>query len=620
VRLGLISKGDQMTIQALAYRAHIPLLECDNAVEAIRMQQQTGARVAIVSDNASAAEAFEACDLAIGLTDDRSRLPVRADLLAPDIPAIVAILEAATRRNTTVRDSIGFSVISNIVGILWGLRGMPEIGRASRAVTIASLSAMVDGWLRLQGGKRPTLSTAHLIDPHPERWGQMNAEDVLHLLHTSEEGLTTQEAAKRFQPPPAQTRRNQLVATLLDQLNSPLIALYAAGAGLSLFLGAIGDAVIITATILANVALGVWQEHKANQIAETLEHLGTSTARVLRDGYPVTIPATDVVPGDVLLLSAGDHVAADARVLESQGLEVDEAALTGESLPVPKVPTGRSDTDRIVLEGSNVTTGVGKAVVVAVGGQTRMGATAVALSVDTTEESPLGARLSRLLHVLLPLSVLGGGIVIASGLLRRQPLVLQLTLAVTVVLAVIPEGLPLLASVSEAAVARRLASLAALVRRLSAVEALGRVDMACADKTGTLTEGRLVVSLVDDNDQEAKLPGELSPSTQQVLLTAALACPHPDAPDVRSHPTDMAVIRSAQEAGLGEQLQVKHTTELAFDPVRSFHATVANGHLCLKGAPEALVSRCSGILHQGERQPLDDSGQQELLAYAQRLA
>jgi calcium-translocating P-type ATPase len=621
IRLGLISKGDQMTMQALAYRAHISLLECDNAVEAIRTEQQAGARVAFVSDNASAAEAFETCDLAIGLTDDRSRLPVRADLLAPDIPAIVAILDTAVRRNATIRDSVGLSILSNIIGTVWGLRGIPGVGRASRAVTIASLIAMVDGWLRFQGGKRPTLSTAHLIDPHPERWGQMSAEDVLHLLHTSEEGLTNEEAAKRYQPAPVQTHHNQLLATLFDQINSPLIAIYAVGAGLSLFLGAIGDAVIIAATILANVALGVWQEHKANQVAETLERLGTSTARVLRDGHPVTIRATEVVSGDVLLLATGDHVAADARVLESQGLEVDEAALTGESLPVPKAPTGRNDTDRIVLEGSNVTTGRGKAVVVAVGRQTRMGATTAALSsVETTDESPLGARLGRLLHILLPLSVIGGGIVIVSGLLRRQPLILQLTLGVTVVLAVIPEGLPLLASVSEAAVARRLASLKALVRRLSAVEALGRVDIACTDKTGTLTEGRLVVSLVDDNDQEAKLPGELSPSMRQVLLTAALASPHPDAPDAGSHPTDIAVIKGAQEAGLGEQLQIQHTTELAFDPVRSFHATVVDGRLCLKGAPEALVSRCSWIRHQGGQQLLDDNGQQELLAYAQRLA
>jgi cation-transporting ATPase I len=621
MRLGLIAKGDQMTMQALAYRAQIPLVECDNAVEAIHREQETGARVAFVSDNASAAEAFEACDLAIGLTDDRSRLPARADLLAPDILGIVAILEAAARRNATVRDAVGFSVISNIIGIIWGLRGMPGIERASRAVTIASLSAMVDGWLRLQGGKRPGLSTVHLIDPHPERWGQMSVEDVLRILRTSEEGLTTEQATKRFEPPLAQTRRNQLLATLFDQINSPLIAVYAAGAGLSLFLGNIGDAVIIAATILANVTLGVWQEHKANQVAEALARLGTSTARVLRDGQPVTIPATEVVPGDVLLLSAGDRVAADARMLESQGMEVDEAALTGESLPVPKVSNGKSDTDRIILEGSNITTGRGKAVVVAIGRQTRMGATTAALSIETpTEESPLGARLGHLFHVLLPLSLIGGGIVIASGIVRRQPLLLQLTLGVTVVLAVIPEGLPLLASVSEAAVARRLANLAALVRRLSAVEALGRVDIACADKTGTLTEGRLVVSLVDDNDHEAKLPGDISASMGHVLLTAALACPHPDAPDVTSHPTDMAVIKGAQEAGFGEQLQVEHASELAFDPVRSFHATVADGRLCLKGAPEALAPRCSWIRRQGQQQALDDKGLEELLAYAQQLA
>ena len=105
-----------------------------------------------------------------------------------------------------------------------------------------------------------------------------------------------------------------------------------------------------------------------------------------------------------------------------------------------------------------------------------------------------------------------------------------------------------------------------------------------------------------------------------VLLTAALACPHPDAPDVASHPTDMAVIRGAQEAGFGEQLQVKHTNELAFDPIRSFHATVADGRLCLKGAPEALAPRCNWIRRQGQQQPLDASGQEELLAYAQQLA
>jgi magnesium-transporting ATPase (P-type) len=191
-------------------------------------------------------------------------------------------------------------------------------------------------------------------------------DDVLQTLHTSEEGLTSTEAAERWQQVIPLTRRNRLLAALLDQLRSPLLGILAVGAGLSLLLGATGDVVIITTTILANVAVGVWQEHKADQVAETLKRLGTSTARVLRDRHPVTIAADKVVPGDVLVLAAGDRLAADARVLDSQGLEVDEAALTGESLPVAKAPDGATDASRIVLEGSDVTTGTARAVVFAV--------------------------------------------------------------------------------------------------------------------------------------------------------------------------------------------------------------------------------------------------------------
>src|SRR5205807_9550165 len=160
--------------------------------------------------------------------------------------------------------------------------------------------------------------------------------------------------------------------------------------------------------IMANVAVGAWQEQKANRVSEALEKMGTSTAQVLRAGQAVTIPANEVVPGDVLLLAPGDRVAADARVIRAQGLEVDEAALTGESLPVAKAPDAGSDANRIVLDGSDITTGTGRAVVVAVGRQTRMGATAAALSTEESEQSPLGTRLSQLLRLILPISIGGG--------------------------------------------------------------------------------------------------------------------------------------------------------------------------------------------------------------------
>ncbi len=222
---------------------------------------------------------------------------------------------------------------------------------------------------------------------------------------------------------------------------------------------------------------------------------------------------------------------------------MDEAALTGESLPVPKAADGLTDAGRIVLEGSNVTTGTGRAVVVAVGRHTRMGATTAALSMAEEQQSPLGVRLSQILRLFLPISVAGGALVIASGWLWRKPLASLLATGATIALAGVPEGLPLLTRIGEAGVASRLASRDAIVRRLSAIEALGRVDVACADKTGTMTKGRLVLSLVADSDSEAKLPGKLATDLRHVLLTAALASPHPDAPDAQAHPTDIAVVQ-----------------------------------------------------------------------------
>jgi cation-transporting ATPase I len=620
VELGVLASGDQLAVQALAHRANVPVLESNTALDAIRAKQQEGGRVAFVSDNAAAEAGFAACDLAIGLTDDRSHLPARADLLAPDLHAVAAIIEAGARREATVRDSVGLSVLSNIIGAIWGFQGAPGLETASRAVYITALTALADGWTRLRGGKRPDSTLARLVDPRPERWGRRSLEDVLHTLRTSEEGLTSTEAAERWQRSVPQTQRNRLLAALLDQLRSPLLGLLAAGAGLSLLFGSTGDVLIITATILGSVAVGVWQEHQADQVAETLKRLGTSTARMLRDKQPVTIPADQVVPGDVLLLAPGDRIAADARVLSSQGLEVDEAALTGESLPVSKAPEGGIEARRIVLEGSDVTTGTGRVVVVAVGRQTRMGATTAALSIEEEQQSPLGVRLSQMLRVFIPLAVAGGAIVVASGLLWGRPLASLLATGATIALAGVPEGLPLLTRVGEAGVAQRLASHDAVVRRLSAIEALGRVDVACADKTGTMTKGRLVLSLVADDDAEEKLPGELSTDLRHVLLTAALASPHPDAPGAHAHPTDVAVVQGAQEASLGEQIRVKHEDELAFDPVRSFHVTLAQGRLCVKGAPEAVLPRCTSMLSHGEQHPLDQSGRERWLAQSRHLA
>jgi magnesium-transporting ATPase (P-type) len=189
---------------------------------------------------------------------------------------------------------------------------------------------------------------------------------------------------------------------------------------------------------------------------------------------------------------------------------------------------------------------------------------------------------------------------------------------------VVPEGLPLLAGMAEAAVARRLAGRRAFVRRLAAVEALGRVDVACADKTGTMTEGRLELTVVATCDRDARfgsargedLPADLS----AVLRAAALASPHPDAADAGTHPTDMAVVRAAEAAGLGAEVRAVRTAEAPFDPVQSFHAAVVGNQLYAKGAVEALLSRCAQVRRGSTDQTLDEEGRDGLQARAEDLS
>ncbi|HKO24038.1 MAG TPA: cation-transporting P-type ATPase, partial [Chloroflexota bacterium] len=563
---------------------------------------------------------FAACDIAIELSSGRSSwFPPRADLLAPDLGALSAIIEAGARREAATRDAVALSAVANVAGSVWGFRGQPGIERASLAVHITALAALADSWLRLRGGEQPRRLAAQLVDPRPERWGRRSVPDVLRALDTTEEGLTSIQAAERQHAVPPVVQRHALLRAVLDQIRSPLTGTLAAAAGLSLVLGSALDVAIITATIAVNVAVGAWQEHQAGRAAEALRRMATPTARVLRDGRPTTVPATDLVPGDVLLLAPGDRVAADARLLSAQGLEVDEAALTGESLPVPKAATGGTDASRVVLEGSDVTVGTGWAVVVAVGRHTRLGATAAALALEETQQSALGARLHHLMSQVMPLSAVAGALVAASGLVRGQPLLTQLAVGASLAIAALPEGLPLLAGTAQAAVARRLMHHHALVRRLDAVEALGRVDVACADKTGTLTEGRLALRVVADLEDEATLPLRLPADLQQVLLTAALASPHPDAVDVAAHPTDLAVAEAARAAGLVERLRAERTAESPFEPTQSFHAAVVRGRLRIKGAPEVLLSRCTRVRRGGHEQPLDETHRQALQARAQDL-
>lgn len=621
VRLALLAAGDdRASLQALAERAGVELFDAEDALAAVRARQSEGDRVWFVSDSAHAGPAFAACDLAIGFAGGRSpHFLARADLLCSDLGGAAAVVVAAGRREAAARDSLLFSLAANAVGAGWGLRSDPGVRQASYPVYVAALGALAAGWLRLRGGGRP-LALAGLADPQPERWGGESVARVLAAFAASEAGLTSGEARRRQRQRPPRSERHSALGATLEQLRSPLTGILAVGGGLSLLLGATADMLLIGAVIAANSVVAVWQEGEAGRATESLERLGGARARVLRDGREQLIPAAEVVPGDLLLLAAGDRVAADARLLAADGLEVDEAALTGESLPVAKAPTAEAAEARVVLEGSDVTVGRGRAVVVAVGSDSRLGATAAALALQGPPPSRLGERLSRMLHELLPVIAGGGAIVLASGLVRRRPALTQLTLATSVAIAAVPAGLPLLAGVAEAAVARRLAARRALVRRLAAVEALGRVDVACVDKTGTLTAGRLAVRLLADADREAAFPALRSPALRDLLRVAALASPHPQATGAAAHPTDRAILEAAASAGLDEELRSEREAESHFDPVQSFHAALVGGRVYVKGAAEVIAPRCERLRRPGGDEPLDEAGRTRLLARAEGLA
>ncbi|MDQ3548402.1 MAG: HAD-IC family P-type ATPase [Chloroflexota bacterium] len=620
VEVGVLASGDSIASAAISGRARVPLLIRDNVVQQIRVRQEQGARVAFVSDSARAGEAFAICDLAVGITIGNSQFPARADVLASDLSAVASIIEAGARRKTSERDSIALSVLANGIGAVWGVRARPGIESASTVVQVAALGAMADGWARSRGGERRQNLTTRIQDPQPERWGERSIEDILRSLHTTETGLTSAQAIERRRTITPVAPRSRIVSAILAQLRSPLTGILAAGAGLSLILGAPADVAMISAMIVANAAAGAWQESRADRAAEALEQMGTVTSHVLRDGQSTSLSAGDLVPGDVIQLVPGDRMSVDARLLSSQGLEVDEAALTGESFPVAKPSDGSTPASRIVLEGSDVTAGVGTAVVVAVGPDTRLGATVAALRTDDTQQSPLSTRLSLMLRQFLPIAAAGGAVVTISGMLRGTPMLQQVAIGASIAIAAVPEGLPLLAKIGEAAVARRLAVHQALVHRLSAVEALGRVDVVCTDKTGTLTEGRLRLRLVADIDQESNPSPTLPAHLRHVLLTAALAGPHPDALDAGADRTDMAVSDGAEQAGLGDDVRAERSGQLPFDSTRSFHASVAQNHLCVEGAVEVLAPRCDRIIRDGREVALDERGRSELLGRAQRLS
>ncbi|TMQ91405.1 cation-translocating P-type ATPase, partial [Actinomadura soli] len=430
----------------------------------------------------------------------------------------------------------------------------------------------------------------------------------------------------------------RLTAAVRQELDDPLTPVLALGAAASAVVGSSVDALLVTGVMAGNALIGGAQRMRAEKaLGELL--LGQQVhARRLRPGADVSprpgapgaeafahlrsaaaeqVMAGRLRVGDVIVLRSEDVVPADARLLWAESLEVDEATLTGESVPVDKnvePSPGGDPADRhcMVHEGTTVVAGGAVALVVATAEATESGR-AAALAGAADASSSMQKRLAELTHQALPATVLGGAAVTGLGVLRGLPLRRALGSGVAVAVAAVPEGLPLVATVSQLAAARRLSRLGVLVRTTRALEALGRVDTLCFDKTGTLTEGRLRLVRAAGPARSLPLTGD---GGRHILRVAARACPPPPGRQV-AHATDRAVLDRAGD--LPPDARWSLDEELPFEPTRGFSASL--GHdgdrtvLAVKGAPEVLLARCARI--HAPRRP---AGRDEPMTAARRRA
>lgn len=412
-------------------------------------------------------------------------------------------------------------------------------------------------------------------------------------------GLSTAQARARLdadgpnelpQKPPTSWAR-----VLLSQLANPLVAVLGASCVVSAIVGHVIDAVAIGVIVSINAVVGAVQEHRAEQAVIALRSLTARRARVVRDGQRVTVPAAEVVVGDLLALEAGDVVAADARLLSSHTLSAVEANLTGESVPAEKDPapvpedTPLAERRDSVFMGTSVATGTGLAEVVATGRDTEMGRIAGLLAEVEETGSPLQKRLAQLGRTLVYACVTLVGVVAAVSLARGISGLEVLMSAVSLAVAAVPEGLPAVVTVALAGGVNRMSERGVLVRRLASVETLGCATVICTDKTGTLTTGVMALRSTFGPDRRA-------------LLHAATACSDAELHDDdtgEGDPTELAILRGAAEEGIRREAIEQQAPRVEVHPfetsLRRMSILRADGVLYLKGAPEAVLPLCSRV-------------------------
>jgi Ca2+-transporting ATPase len=444
----------------------------------------------------------------------------------------------------------------------------------------------------------------------------MSHEAVAETLKSSIQGLSGAEARHRLaEHGPnvlAEGKRRTALGMFFDQFTDFMILVLLAAAIVSGLIGDVKDTLAIVAIVVLNAVIGFVQEYRAERAMEALKAMAASTAIVLRDGQMAAIPAAQVVPGDIVRLKAGGIVPADLRLIEAPRLRVEEAVLTGESVPVEKVtePLGQEplplgDRKNMAYKGTTVTYGRGRGVVVATGMATEFGKVAGLLQEARAVKTPLQKRLARFGQRLAVVTLAIAAIVFLAGVLRGEAPLLMFLTAISLAVAAIPEALPAVVTISLALGARKMVRKKALVRKLPAVETLGSVTYICSDKTGTLTMNLMRVEEFYCDGRIERAPGAGGPWNELLRAMALSNDAGTDASGaVMGDPTEVALFIAARDAGVDKQKvepQYPRVAEIPFDSTRkcmtTLHRDPAGGFMAVtKGAIEVVLDKSAQML------------------------
>jgi len=473
-------------------------------------------------------------------------------------------------------------------------------------------------------------------------WYEMTVNETIKRLGSqAETGLSSSTAEKRLK----KYGKNQLteakpplgIALFFKQFKDFMVIILLIATFIAAYLGEAVDAIVIVVIVLINSVLGYLQENRAEKSLAKLKQMANPVAHVKRDGQWVLIPSSEVVIGDIVRLKSGDRVVADLRIITSTQLSIEESAITGETLPIPKVSQAIKqqqlnigDQINMAFMSSLVTSGHGIGVVVATGMDTVVGQIADLIVQAPTQKTPLEKRLQNLGKILIFVSILLTSLVVAAGIWQGQPVYQMFLSGISLAVAVIPEGLPAIVTVVLSLGVQRMIKRKAIVRKLSAVETLGSTSVICSDKTGTLTENRMTVVEIYLNQRlfqvsggysfTGKITGARNQAEDKMLnrfLRYGSICGDAELLEqngeisIQGDPTDVAIMMAAakKSTSIIERQQVTKITEFPFDSNRKRMSVVINDgnqyYSIVKGAPDILLSRSDRIEENGRISRMD---------------